>query len=937
MTTQPNRVKLKIDGVPIEARPGQMIIEAAREAGIAIPYLCWHPILKPYGACRMCVVEVTNARGYPTSCTSPVAEGMEVKTNTTGLEEVRRDILALTLSEHPHGCLTCWRVEHCGPSDICLRNTSVTDRCVVCPQNERCELQDTTYALKLAEVPFPYKYRGLKLETRNPFIDHDMNLCIVCGKCVRACSELEGADAITFEDRGGQTLVATSQGGTLAASGCTFCGLCVDVCPVGAITEKDSKWAGAAEEMVTSACAHCSVGCSLNLNVKKGKLIRSTFDIEGAANHGEECVRGKFGYKWVYSKERILQPKVRASRTLPNPPLERTGVGPVPLLSKEGLGEVTDGWTNTTWDDALALITKKLAQYKPEEVFFLASPKNTNEDNYALQKFARAVVGTNNIDFIETSCPPAATAGLTKAFGASAATNPIWGVRDAKAVLVVDSDLTFEQPVAGLQVKEAVRRGAHLIVLDPRDTELSKLAAEKLVCKPGTEAMVLGGITKLIVDQKLQDDPYIKAHAQGLDELVASLAAFTPEAVEKGSGIKAAQLTQVARLLGTRKPAAFLFGAALYEADESVGAALANLAMLTGNIGKAGSGVFPLKGENNSQGVEDMGCMPNTLPGGATITSARARMALVDLWGPAVPTTAGMGYSQFLEAARAGKIKAVVAIGENQPLAGRTAELAEALAKVEFVVLHEVFAGEIGKQADVLLPSVTFAEDDGTYTNMERRVQRVRQAIKAQGESRPAWLFLKGLAKHMGAPGFDYNESSEVMAEIAKAAPTYAGISHARLAMHGIQWPCESATHMGTDILYTERFARGLGLFQPVTWRATPQALAGAGNRGLPLQAMSNVAREIKGTLELQFGNWVELNAADAGPLGIADGDKVMLTAAMGSLPAKAHVNGRAAKGTVLVSMPQFNVVTDWFNKLTPGPLAAWAQVRSYPVRVEKA
>jgi predicted molibdopterin-dependent oxidoreductase YjgC len=902
MTTPSDKVKIKIDGIEIMAKKGQMIIEAARDAGVYIPYLCWHPILKPYGACRMCVVEVSNMRGLPASCHTSVMDGMEIKTNSTAIEDVRRDILGLTLANHPHGCLTCWRTEHCGPKDVCLRNVSVIDRCVVCPQNERCELQDVVYYVKVNEVPLPYTYRNIPLETRNPFIDHDMNLCIVCGKCVRACAEVEGANAITFQKRGNDVVVVSSLGGTLADSGCTFCGVCVDVCPVGAITEKDSKWAGAATDYVTSACSSCSVGCSLNLNVKKEKLIRVTHDIEGEGNHGAECVQGKFGYKWVYSKDRVTKPMVRQGGQL----------------------------AATTWESAIETIAAQLRRYKPDEIAFLASPKATNEDNFVLQKFARAVIGTSNIDFVDPLFFRQALSGIERAFGTAAATNSMWEIRDSKLIFVVDSDLTFEHPVAAQQVKEAVRKGAHLIVLDPRDTELGLQATEKLVCKPGSEVAVLGAIMNAILAQGLQDKQFITERTVQLAELQESLKAFTVEAAEQASGIAKARIEQAARLVASKKPGAFIFGGALAGDSPDLGAALANLAMLTGNIGKRGAGLFPMLGENNTQGAADMGCLPDMLPGGQHVDAAGAWLKARDAWGERVPKQAGLGYRQIVAGIRQGKIKALVAIGENASTAlDADGELHSVLSRLEFLAAQDTFLSGIAGHANVVLPMASFAERNGTYTSFERRVQRVRQAIKPVGEAKEAWQAFSWVARAMGGHGFDYANAGEIMAEVAKLAPNYAGVDYDRLETSTVQWPCRGAEDPGTPILHADRFIGGLGKFQPMAMN-TPSHAQG-------MTALTSVFREIAGTVELKHESWVELNSADAKRLGIATGDKVTISAAtLGAIEAKAHVDGRAEPGTALVKLPHHTVVTDVLNKATPGKLQPFTKAKRFAAEIKK-
>ena len=918
-----DEITITIDGMQIKTRPGKMVLEAAIEAGVYLPYLCYHPGMKPFAACRVCLVEVEGGRGYPASCTLPVQDGMVVKNNAHQVYQLRRSIMEMLLAEHPHGCLTCHRVDLCGPQDICLRHVSVNDRCVTCPKNERCELKDTVRHLNMdLESPLEYRYRDLPIETGDPFYDRDYNLCIVCGRCVRVCEEVRGDNAITFTERAGQALVGTSHGTSLLESGCEFCGACLDVCPVGALVESDHKWEKASR-VEPSICPHCPVGCQLNLEVNRfDKVIRVVPELNSPANRGQACFKGKFGLDFVNRKDRLKKPLIRRGSS----------------------------FEEITWDEALDYIAKELLKYKGSKFAILTSPNSTNEEHYLVQKFARAVMVTNNIDQTSNARPELVTA-LEESLGFGAATNPIWDLEGAGCVLAFNTNITEEHNVAAVPIKRAVKAGTSLIVVDPREVELTGYARIWLRPRPGCELLVLGGILKTIVDEGIDQKEWLQEHCGDRDDpacldsqgrsLAQALEVLDLENIARESGVPAGQIREAARIYASSEASATVYALDNIprELQRDCVLALVDLALLTGNLGKPSSGLYPLRQGANEQGAWDMGCVPHRLPGSVDLDDTDGRWGVENNWGIMVPIERGLGRRGALDAVKQGEVRAMFIVGDIPNLASdadwsgdpstSAEDTRDALDDLDLLVVQDQFMSPTAQKAHVVLPRSTFAEKEGTYTNLERRIQLLSPVLNVKNsEARPESWVICQIAQRMNAGGFDFGSPAEVMEEIARLVLMYGGVSHRRLEAEatlvarpdpanplpiqllysdkersGLQWPCPAEEHAGTPVLYAEGFPGGRARLMAPEFRwVEPRAAGDYPFLYVPGRVLLQSQREIevvKGRSNgIKRDELVELNPEDAGSLGIADGDPVEVRTSLQRFRGKATLRDGAQRGT---------------------------------------
>jgi formate dehydrogenase alpha subunit len=884
-------IKLTIDGIAVETVPGKTVLEAARAVGIYIPTLCHHPDLEPYGGCRLCVVEIEKMRGLPAACTTPATGGMVVHTETPAVDNVRQTAVALLMADHEGDCLTCAR-------------------------NGNCELQQVAAYLGITRQPFRRTTLPQVIDTSNPFFELDRGKCILCARCVRTCAEVTGTEAIGLAYRGFRVRVATMNDGRLAESNCQSCGECVTHCPTGALALKETR---AATREILTVCPYCGVGCEIWLGVRGAKIVSVRGKKDGVVERGGWlCVKGRFGIsEFVHSPERLQQPLVRKNGRL----------------------------EEVSWDEALDLVAGKLKGYRGAEIGVIASAKSTNEENYLLQKFTRAVLGTNNIDHCARLCHASTLAGLAQSFGAGAMTNSISEIGGAATILAIGTNTTEAHPVIGFEIKRAVSRGAKLIVINPREIDLVRHAALWLRECPGTDVALLMGMMRVIVAEGLADAAFIAQRCENYPDFIKSLVAFDLETVSRITGVPGEQITAAARLYATRKPAGLFYAMGITQhahgTDNVI--AIANLAMLTGNIGKPSTGVNPLRGQNNVQGACDTGCLPNVYTGYQPVAEAAARQKFEAAWDCRLPANPGLAVTEMIPAARDGKLKALYIIGENPVLSEPDANHAvAALKRLEFLVVQDIFLTETARLADVVLPAATFAEKEGTFTNTERRVQRVRPAIPPPGNALPDWLITTRLAARMGAAGFNYQHPEEIFREIARLTPSYGGISYARLEKASLQWPCPDPEHPGTPILHTAAFTRGKGKFLPLSYRPSEELPDAAypflltTGRHLSQFHTGTMTRKVKGLNVLYGEESIEINPADAGTLGVAAGETVKVISRRGELKVRVKVSAVSPPGVVFMT---FHFTESPANILTSAaldPMAKIPELKVAAVRIEK-
>jgi len=890
-STTATSISVTIDGVTIDVAVGTSVMRAAVEAGVNIPKLCATDSLEPFGSCRLCLVEIEGRKGYPASCTTPCEPGMNISTQSPKLAELRKGVMELYISDHPLDCLTC-------------------------PTNGNCELQDMAGIVGLREVRYGTEgknHLALKKDESNPYFTYDASKCIVCNRCVRACEETQGTFALTISGRGFDSRVSPGQSQSFMESECVSCGACVDACPTATLTEKTVIMLGQAEHSKITTCAYCGVGCSFKAEMKGNQVVRMVPNKNGHANHGHSCVKGRFAWGYATHQDRMLKPMIRAA--------------------------ISDPWREVSWEEALSYAASEFrriqTKFGKNAIGGITSSRCTNEETYLVQKLVRAAFGNNNVDTCARVCHSPTGYGLKQTLGESAGTQTFDSVMKSDVIMIIGANPAAAHPVFASQMKRRLRQGAKLIVIDPRTTEMVKSphiqADFHLKLKPGTNVAVITALAHVIMSENLYDAKFVEQRCDG--DSFRHWHNFvikpdnSPEAMAAICGVPAEQLRAAARLFAAGNNGAIYYGLGVTEHAQgsTMVMGIANLAMATGNVGREGVGVNPLRGQNNVQGACDMGSFPHELPGYRHISDTTVRTQFEQAWNCDLNPEPGLRIPNMFDAALDGSFKGLYCEGEDIVQSDpNTQHVTAALAAMECIVVQDLFLNETAKYAHVFLPGSSFLEKDGTFTNAERRISRVRKVMPAKA-GKSDWEVTMALSNALGYP-MTYTHPSEIMDEIASLTPSFSGVSYKKLEQLGsIQWPCNAAAPEGTPTMHIDTFVRGKGKFIPTQFIATSEKVT----RHFPLilttgriLSQYNVGAQTRRTDNVQWHSEdrLEIHPHDAEERGIQNGDHVSITSRAGQTALRATVTERVQPGVVYTTFhfPESgaNVITtnnsDW-------------------------
>jgi len=884
-------VTLEIDGTEVTVPAGTSLMRAAVDAGINVPKLCATDSLEPFGSCRLCLVEIEGRKGFPASCTTPAEAGMKVRTQTPKLQDLRKGVMELYISDHPLDCLTC-------------------------SANGNCELQDMAGVTGLRNVRYGFdgaNHLKDKKDESNPYFSYDPSKCIVCNRCVRACEETQGTFALTISGRGFESRVSPGQDEAFMDSECVSCGACVEACPTATLQEKSVIWLGQPEHSVITTCAYCGVGCAFKAEMKGNEVVRMVPWKDGKANEGHSCVKGRFAWGYATHQDRMLKPMIRKN--------------------------ISDPWQEVSWDTALNYAAgefKRLqAKYGKDSIGGITSSRCTNEETYLVQKLVRAAFGNNNVDTCARVCHSPTGYGLKQTLGESAGTQTFASVDKADVIMVIGANPTDGHPVFASRMKKRLRQGAKLIVVDPRRIDIVKSphirASHHLQLKPGTNVAVVTALAHVIVTEGLMADAFVAERCDTVSfkewKSYVERPEQSPEATEEATGVPAAELRAAARLFATAGNGAIYYGLGVTEHSQgsTTVMGIANLAMVTGNVGREGVGVNPLRGQNNVQGACDMGSFPHELPGYRHVSDSTTRASFEAAWGVQINPEPGLRIPNMFDAAIGGSFKGLYCEGEDIVQSDpNTQHVAAAMMGMECVVVQDMFLNETAKYAHVFLPGSSFLEKDGTFTNAERRISRVRKVMPPKA-GYADWEITVKLAQALGY-AMDYDSPEDIMAEIAALTPTFHGVSYQRLDELGsIQWPCNDAAPEGTPTMHIDAFVRGKGRFIVTQYVATDEKVT----RKFPLLLTTgrilsqyNVGAQTRRTDNNQWHSEdrLEIHPHDAEERGVKNGDWVGIQSRAGETVLRATVSERMQPGVVYTTFhfPESgaNVITtdnsDW-------------------------